>query len=209
MNENIQKFNDFLGKRFPNLKDIKHTFEECSKYGENKYLVDSKIRTINFDKLTEWYRQPKLQSADSLSFSDNFLYLIEFKSGDQTNHTKKLDKLIVGVIGKINDSDDTLSAMYSEAFKEGAFRLKQKFCLVVDSKKMGITPLVSTLANLSLINNSLGNSKEKILFEKVKPDLKAGVVMPEHYSGIEIWYSELFEEYIRVRKINSSVILSA
>ena len=127
MDENVQKFNVFLETRFPNLKDIKHTFEECSKYGENEHLVDSKIRTINFDKLTEWHRQPKIHSADSLSFSDNFLYLIEFKSGDQTNHAKKLDKLIEGVIGKINNSDDTLTAVYKEAFIESGIRLKQNF----------------------------------------------------------------------------------
>lgn len=205
MDENIQKFNDFLESRFTNLKDIKHTFEECSKYGNKEHLVDSKIRTINFDKLSEWYKQPKPQSADSLSFSDDFLYLIEFKSGDQTNHERKLDKLIVGVIGKINDSDDTLTSLYSEAFEDGVSRLKQKFCLVVDSKKMGVTPLVTTLTNLSLLNNSLSNPKEKILFEKVKPDLKAGVEKPEHYSEIELWYSELFEQYVRVKKIKSSV----
>lgn len=208
MDENIQKFNNFLEMRFPRIEDIKHTFAECSKNNQ-ECLVDSKINTINFDILTKWYKQPQPQSADSLSFSDDFLYLIEFKSGDQTNHDGKLDKLIVGVTGKINDSDETLTSMYSEAFGDGAIRLKQKFCLVVDSKKMGITPLVSTLTNLSLLNNLPSGSKEKILFEKVKPDLKAGVANPEHYAGIEIWYSELFEQYVRVRKINSSVACSA
>ena len=206
INKFISVLTSFNIKKFSNIKDIKHTFKECSKYGNKEYLVDSKIKTINFDKLSEWFIKPKPQSADSLSFSDSFLYLIEFKSGDQTIHERKLDKLIAGVIGKINDSDNTLSSLYSEAFKDGESRLKQKFCLVVDSKKMGITPLVGVLTNLSLINNSLSNPKEKILFDKVKPDLKAGVEKPEHYSEIELWYSELFDQYIRVKKIKSSVV---
>ena len=53
MDGNIQKFNDFLEARFSNIKDIKHTFKECLKYGNKEYLVDSEIRTINFDKLSE------------------------------------------------------------------------------------------------------------------------------------------------------------
>lgn len=205
MNENIQKFKDCLEIRFPNLKDIKHTFQECSKDDNHKStLVDSQVRTINFDKLTKWYRQPAPQSADSLSFSDRFLYLIEFKAGDPTSHSRKLDKLISGVIGKINGSDETLTDMYEEAFEDDT-RLEQRFCLVVDSKQMGIMPIVSTLTALSLSGNSSVSEKERIMFEKVKPDLEKGVANRAHYSGIEIWYSELFEQYLGLKKIRSSV----
>lgn len=209
MNENIQKFKDYLEIRFPNLKDIKHTFQECSKDdNHDNSLVNSQIRTINFDKLTKWYRQPAPQSADSLSFSDKFLYLIEFKAGDPTSHSRKLDKLISGAIGKINDSDETLTDMYSEAFGDDT-RLKQRFCLVVDSKQMGIMPIVSTLTTLSLSGNGSVSEKERIMFEKVKPELEQGVVNDAHYSGIEIWYSELFDKYLGLKKICSSVEICA
>ena len=205
MNENIQKFKDYLEIRFPNLKDIKHTFQECSKDdNHNNSLVDSQMRTINFDKLTKWYRQPAPQSADALSFSDEFLYLIEFKAGDPTSHSRKLDKLISGVTGKINDSDETLTDMYKEAFEDET-RLEQRFCLVVDSKQMGIMPIVSTLTSLSLTNNAATSEKERILFGKVKLELEHGIASDEHYSGIEIWYSELFEQYLRLKKIQNSV----
>lgn len=205
MNENVQKFKDFLEAKFSNLKDIKHTFQECSKDDNSKtYLVDSQMKTINFDILTKWYRQPAPQSADSLSFDDRLLYLIEFKAGDPTTHCRKLDKLISGVTGKINDSDETLTDMYREAFGDDT-RLEQRFCLVVDSKQMGIMPIVSTLTSLSLSDNGSMSEKERILFERVKPDLEKGVANDAHYSRIEIWYSELFEQYLRVRKIRSSV----
>ena len=205
MDKNIQGFNNFLNTRFPNITDIKHTFKICSKHGNNEYLVDSQMQTINFDKLTEWYEKPKPQSADSLSFSDDFLYLIEFKSGDPTTNEYKLDKLIENVVGKINDSDDTLTTMYSEAFADDTTRLKQNFCLVVDAKKIGLPVLVSTLASLSLSNNYSNDSKEKILFEKVQPDLKKGIKSPEHFSKIDIWYSTLFEQYLKAKYIRSSV----
>lgn len=209
MNENIQKFKEYLEIRFPNLKDIKHTFQECSKDdNHNNSLVDSQMRTINFDKLTKWYRQPAPQSADSLSFSDKFLYLIEFKAGDPTSHSRKLDKLISGAIGKINDSDETLTDMYSEAFGDDT-RLEQRFCLVIDSKQMGIMPIISTLANLSLSGNHFVTEKERIMFEKVKPEIEQGVVNGAHYSGIEIWYSELFDKYLGLRKIVNSVEICA
>ena len=207
MDSNIQKFKDFLEVRFPNLKNIKHSFEFCSKYGDNKYLVNSQMKTINFDKLTEWYTEStqKPQSADSLSFNDKYVYLIEFKSGDPTTHNNKLEKLIDDVIGKINDSDATLSNLYLEAFGNESDRLKENFCLVVDSKQMGITPLTTTLTSLSLKHNSFSSEKDRIIFEKIYPDLKLGVQEAEHYSKIEIWYSELFDQYLQVKRIESSV----
>lgn len=205
MNENVSLFRNFLKVRFPNLETIKHTFGECSKDDSNgRCLVDSQIKTINFDVLTKWYRQPKPQSADSLSFSDKSLYLIEFKTGDPTTHFRKLDKLIDGVIGKINGSDLVLTEMYQEAFGDST-RLEQKFCLVVDSKQMGIMPIVSTLTSLALQDNPSMSEKERILFEKVKSDVEEGIVCDGHYLGIEIWYSELFEQYLRLKGIHNSV----
>lgn len=204
MDENIKIFKEYLEARFSNLKDIKHSFKQCSKNNGN-YLVSSEVNTINFDKLTEWYKQqPVPHSADSLSFSDNYLYLIEFKSGDPTIVERKLEKLIYNVIDKINDSDNTLTCMYNEAFEKQPTRLNQRFCLVVDSKKLGISPLVSVLAELSLNNNNNKTEKEKILFERVRPDLKDGVQNPEHYNDVEICYSELFDKYLTLKAIHSS-----
>lgn len=206
MDTNIQTFNSFLKTKYPNLDDIKHTFERCSKYGKDTCLVNSQIYTINFDKLTKWYCGDNCpQSADSLSFSDEYLYLIEFKSGDQIKSQTKIDSLIKNVLGKINDSDETLSSMFNEAYGNKKTRIKQNFCLVVDSKQMMVTPLTLTLASLSKINNVHTDPKEKILFEKVYPNLKEGIKDPEHYSKIEIWYSEIFDSYLRTKKIKSSV----
>lgn len=205
MNEHVKLFREFLEVRFPHIETIKHTFKECSKDDSNgRCLVNSQIKTINFDILTKWYRQPKPQSADSLSFSEKGLYLIEFKTGDPTTHSRKLDKLIDGVIGKINGSDAVLTEMYQEAFGDNT-RLEQRFCLVVDSKQMGIMPIVSTLTSLALQDNPSMSEKVRILFEKVKTDVEEGVVNDGHYSGIEIWYSELFEQYLRLRGIHQAV----
>lgn len=204
MEEKIEEFCQYLETNFPNLDTIKHTFEQCSKYGDNKYLVNCHINTINFDKLTEWYLIPKPQSADSLSFSKKYVYLIEFKSGDPTRHERKLEKLIADVIGKINDSDKTLTQMYEKSFGNVADRLKQRFSLVVDSKIMGITAITSTLATLSLTENPSINYKEKIAFEKILPELKQGVKEKDHYDRIDIWYSEFFEDYISNYNIRSS-----
>lgn len=203
MDNNIQKFQEFLSKKFPCLDDIKHSFKFCSKYGEGKYLVSSEDKTINFDKLTEWAVAPKPQSADSLSFSDKYLFLIEFKSGDPTSHERKIEKLIENVKGKIDDSDSTLTTMYQEAFCKETERLKQRFCLVVDSKQMGITSLATVLTGLSRLNNDQMSPREKTLFERIYPDLKSGIKEPEHYDKLEIWYSELFDRYLSIYSIKN------
>lgn len=201
--DNIKKFQEYLSVKFPDLADIKHSFKLCSKYAENKYLVENESKTINFDKLTEWLFEPKPQSADSLSFNEECTFLIEFKSGDLTSHERKIEKLIENVTGKINDSDTTLSTLYQEAFAEENTRLKQRFCLIVDSKQMGITPITTVLTGLSKLNNEQMNPKERTLIEKIYPDLKAGINEPEHYDKIEIWYSELFEKYLNVYRIKN------
>ena len=203
MDEKIVCFQTFLEKRFERLIDIKHSYKECSKYGSGEHLVNSEKRTINFDKLTEWYAPPgeKPCSADSMSFSDDCLYLIEFKSGDLTKSERKLEGLISNVADKINDSDSTLTSLYEETFEDKKNRLEQKFCLVVDSKQLGIVPLTAVLVSLSTARNV----KEKVLLEKVRPNLKEAIANPDHYSDVEIWYSEIFDQYINTKNIRSSV----
>lgn len=202
MDAKIEIFIQHLFDSHSNLKDIIKSFEWCSRYNGGKdYLVNDQTLTIDFDKLTEWIRSEHAQSADSLSFNDGYLVLIEFKSGDPTTHERKLQKLISNVIGKINDSDDTLTLLYSQCFPGTNDRLKQKFFLVVDSKKMGIEPLLSALVGLSLMDNK--NAKERAILERIKPDLKSGVNHPDHYEIVDVWYSELFSTYIRLHKIGN------
>lgn len=198
MDAKIEILIQHLFDNHTNLKDIIKTFEWCSRH-ENGNLVDNKTLTLDFDKFTEWVRNGDVKSADSLSFNDGYAVLIEFKSGDPTTHERKLQKLIENVAGKINDSDDTLSLLYSQSFPGTADRLKQKFFLVVDSKKMGVTPLITTLVGLSLKANN--NTKERVILEQVMPNLKSGIQHPEHYATVDVWYSELFSTYIRIHQI--------
>lgn len=202
MDAKTEIFIQHLFDSYSNLKDIIKSFEWCSRYNDGKdNLVNDQTLAIDFDKFTRWIRAGHAQSADSLSFTDRSLVLIEFKSGDPTTHERKLQQLIGNVIGKINDSDDTLTLLYRQCFPGTNDRLKQKFFLVVDSKKMGIEPLLSTLVGLSLIDNK--NAKEKAFLERIKPDLKSGINHPDHYETVDVWYSELFSTYIRLHKIGN------
>lgn len=199
----IEIFIQHLCANHANLKDIVKTFEWCSRH-ENSNLVNDQTLTLDFDKFTEWVRNGDVKSADSLSFNNGYAVLIEFKSGDPTTHDRKLQKLIENVSGKINDSDDTLTLLYSQSFPGTTDRLKQKFFLVVDSKKMGVTPLVSTLVGLSLKANN--NTKERVILEQVMPNLKSGIEHPEHYATVDVWYSELFSTYVRIHQITDFLI---
>ncbi len=205
----MERFKAFLSNKYQNLKDINISFKKCSKYNNDNYLVDCEMKTISFDKLTEWYfkhqRIPK--SADAMSFSnDNSICFIEFKSGDQTRPERKLQKLISGVAGKINDSDSTISSMYAEAFNNSEDRLNQKFYLVVDSKAMGINKFTYTLSKLSMKNNSSLKENEKIMYEKVMGNLKEETDFPDHFSKIDVWDSQLFEKYLELEGITDFVI---
>lgn len=199
MEPKIEKFVTYLYDAYPRLQDIVKSFQLCSSYNKGKaYLVTNPTKAINFDKLTEWVYGAKnapCKSADSLTFNDTSLFLIEFKSGDQTTHERKLEKLIEGVTGKINDSDDTISKLYAQQSVGDESRLPQRFYLVVDSKKMGINPIITTLTSLSLIGNS--NEKERVIWERIKPDLKKGIKEPNHYIDVDVWYSDIFSDYIQ------------
>lgn len=209
MEEKIESFIKYLFATYPQLSTIIKTFEECSKYGEGKtksYLVSDKTYTINFDKLKPWVygaNGATCKSADSLSFSGSFVYLIEFKSGDPTTHPSKIRKLIEGVSGKINDSDEILSILYSRSGLSDKERISQRFFLVVDSKKMEIEPALKTLVGLSLKDNK--NKKQVELLDNIMPSLKENVTNPEHFDNIDVWYSEIFSTYLNAYNIRDIV----
>ena len=187
------------------LNTIFHTFEMCSKdKSHDRSLVNSNITCINFDKLNEWIHGYNLpQSADSMTFSDRYVYFIEFKAGDQVGHEKKRDKLIRGVIGKINDSDDTLhSCICSRIEGFNADNIKTRFYLVVDTKEMGIFPLAAALASLSEGPSTVADPHMAQLIQYVLPNLKAEVDHPEHFDDINIWYSDLFDRYLLTHHIH-------
>ena len=197
----VESFKTYLKKLFPNINDIVWSFESCSKDKANqRFLVDNQTKCINFDKLCNWMYSSgsAKQSADSLAFNDKKAFLIEFKAGDQTKGQYKYKKLISGVAGKISDSDCTLKILYSKAFKGTPVNsLTQEFCLVVDSVSMGIDALGLELAQLSVKNNTDPNDT----IVNIIPDLMAYVTTPNHYSKIEIWYSEIFSTYVSVNGI--------
>ena len=55
MNDNVKKFREYLLAKYPYLKTIRKSFEDCSKYGDKKQyrLVSNKTQCIDFDKLSE------------------------------------------------------------------------------------------------------------------------------------------------------------
>ena len=110
------------------------SFKECSYDSTNdRYLVDSSVTTINFDKLTKRLgHKEDRKSADALSLTDSRVFLIEFKAGNQVNHENKGSKLISGVSGKINGSDETLrNDVFAKCFQEESDYPKLSFLSAV------------------------------------------------------------------------------
>lgn len=193
----LKYFCDLFGSK--RMCDTYRTFEHCSKDSANqRYLVNSQVKTISFDLLTKWLYGPNSpQSADSLSITKRFFYLIEFKAGNQVGIEAKRDKLIQGVSGKINDSERTLyDVVFPNVVGFCEDNIKLRFVLVVDTKEMGISALVTTLAQLSLGQSNLNDPGLRELFNKVLPDLKANVNNPDRFDKIDIWFSELFDDYL-------------
>ena len=178
------------------------SFHNCSyDITNDRFLVESNVHTINFDKLTQSIRgRPLIQSADALSLTDDYVYLIEFKSGDQTNHENKLKRLIDGVSGKINQSEETLdSFVFPKVYNNPTDYFPLRFFLVVDSVEMGIDTSISILAELSLTETTPENIKA--LFNSVLPDLKSGIKNPERFDTVDVWYSELFDKFLALHNI--------
>ena len=207
MTSRKQKIINYLRPTILQKPSLVQSFQKCSwDNRNNRFLVDSTVETINFDQLTLRLRgRPQKKSADSLSLSDDYVYLIEFKSGDQTNHENKLNRLISGVKDKINKSDETIySYIFSEVYSTEDDYLKLRFFLVVDSKEMGIDTASSILVGLSLGETT--TEGERVLFEQVLPDLKSGITNPTRFDEVDVWYSELFDKYLDLYNITDMVV---
>ena len=207
MTSREQKIINYLRPTILQNPSLLQSFQKCSwDERNNRFLVDNTVKTINFDQLTLRLRgRPQKKSADSLSLSDDFVYLIEFKSGDQTNHENKLSKLISGVKDKINKSDETIySYIFPEVYSTEDDYLKLRFFLVVDSKEMGIDTAASILVGLSLGETT--TERERVLFEQVLPDLKSGITNPTRFDEVDVWYSELFDQYLDLYHITDMVV---
>lgn len=176
-------------------------FSSCSRNTQNqKALVTSTVKAINFDLLTDWlyrYKGDKPKSADTLTFTPNNIFLIEFKSGDQVEKELNRNKLIKGVTGKINGSDYTLCTdIISKVDGLDEKAVKFRFYLVVDAEAMGINILLQELVFRSKGSLPTGNERIDALVSEVLPNMKEGVYNPDHFKEIDIWFSELFDKYL-------------
>lgn len=194
MGQQIQKITKQLYDEDRTILDIVKTYKDCSKDDTNdRYLVNSQIKAIDFDKLTSRKVTGK-KSADSLNFANEYSYLIEFKTGDQVTNESKREKLILGVLGKINDSGNTLfTCIYPSSLDEIDYP-KIRFYLVVDSKTMGIDAYAIELAKLS---NGAMDPHLRLLYDKVLPNLISNTNNPERFDKIDIWYSDYFDSYLK------------
>ncbi len=207
MTSKEQKIIDNLRPTILQNPSLIQTFQKCSWDDYNhRFLVNSVVNTINFDKLTlRVCGRPPKKSADSLSLVNDYVYLIEFKSGDQTNHENKLRRLIEGVKDKINKSEETIySNIFPKIFSDVSEYLKLRFFLVVDSKEMGIDTATSILIGLSLGETTVPS--QRVLLEQVLPDLKSGITNPTRFDEVDVWYSELFDQYLELYHITDMVI---
>ena len=204
MSAETKKVFDFLCSTYNGISRFRRvfkSFKDCSYDNTNsRYVVESSVKAINFDKVTrKFYRSEGRfpRSADALTFSGNCIYFIEFKAGDQVAGRYNTQHLIEGVIDKINGSERT---MYEKVFSNvpnlNANFVKLRFYLVVDAEAMGIDALVRTQAELSLGTTTEQDDSLRILLTQVLPDLKAGTQNPELYDDVNIWYSDVFDEYL-------------
>ncbi len=186
------------------LSDVYKTFQKCSEDGNSgRFLVNSQIEAINFDKLTEWLysttpNTPK--SADTLTFCKDWIYLIEFKSGNYEKGNTR-ERIIKSVQEKIIDSEKTILGRivsHIEQIEEESVRLK--FIAVVSTLDAGIEPNVSILARLSSGATNLSKAQLELIagIKKSEEDIKK-----EHskYDIIDVWYSELFDLYLQMEGI--------
>lgn len=202
MTVETKKVFDFLCGAFNGLsrfRTVYKSFKDCSRdSANNRYVVNSKVKAINFDKVTrKLYSKNYPRSADALAFSGNDVFLIEFKAGDQVVGIYNTQHLTSALIDKINGSEQTLySKVFSIINNLDVNILKLRFYVVVDVEAMGITALVRTQAELASGEVTEQDEKLRVLLARVLPDMKAGTQNPDHYEEIGIWYSDVFDQYL-------------
>jgi len=211
-----QKVFDWLWGSYKEMPDSKksalcsifQSFKDCSWYTDEKsgvkcYLVQSSIKAINFDILTEWLCQGvTTMSADSMAFTQSYIYLIEFKSGNQVKGNLTAQDLKANITGKINSSDDTIFNKILPNVKYlNRDNVKLRFCLVVDIVAMGIKPQANLWAQLSVGKNKKQNQYINTLKNKIMPNLQKGIRNKSHFDKTEIWYSEVFDKHLEAHEI--------
>lgn len=218
MHTDNNKILNYLYKNFArtdNCSDFPSLFQpfsSCSRNTQNqKEMVTSTVKAINFDLLTNWlykYKGDKPKSADALTFTLNDIFLIEFKSGDQVEKELNRNKLIKGATGKINGSDYTLCTdIISKVDEVDKNAVKFRFYLVVDAEAMGINILLQELVFRSKGSLPTGDEKIDALVNEVLPNMKEGICNPAHFKEIDIWFSELFDKYLNSYGIKDITVM--
>ena len=186
-----------LKAMFPNFRDCIETYKKCSiNTTGNKYLVQSEISAINFDRLTKWLFKGDLpKSADTLNFeSDGRPCFIEFKDSNFVNKGDTRKALIKSAIGKMNDSDTTLRKKILNGSKEECEQCD--FFLVVSVRDMNEESIAIILAELSDFD------QEDSIYEAIRKgllvDLKEGLDTPGHFKEVDLWYAEEFDKHLDV-----------
>lgn len=207
-NPQIDKIINFLISEYPNsYKDLIKSYKDLSKDDSNKRnLVSSEMTGIWFDRLGKWlYKRDNKhgevpKSADSLTFSENRIILIEFKTGDQESNGYKRRDLLENVSGKIIGSEEIINTcIFKKRPDIKQEELELNFFLVIDANAMGVTPLGEALINLSVGAEQL--KEERVV--RMLTDLFGHFHVEEHprYKKIDIWYSTSFEYFLKVENI--------
>lgn len=186
------------------------TFKECSKDNQphyKRYLVESCVKCLNFDELvSQLYSGGNFpKSVDSLTEANGYLYLIEFKTGDQVTKYFSREKLIKNVSGKLNDSDQIIYDHFLNPINDSEFiNDKLRFYLVVDSETNGAhTNVMATeLAKLSF-PKGMGTSVQSEKLQEILVNLKKYANNPKHFNDIDIWLSSYFDSYLELHGITS------
>lgn len=205
MADNREKILACLDSAFPHqLKDILQTFERCSCDDANgRNLVNNQTKAINFDKLTKWLDLGQgVKSADAMTLATNFVYFIEFKSGNQTEPEPKKEKLIRNVTGKIDDSANTLySSIYPMTDIPEGEHWKIRFYLVVEPQYVDAVEMLNAVQ----LGLSTAETQEKYK-NTVLPRLSSSATYPEYFDNIDVWYSNLFDLYLKKHRIEDIVL---
>lgn len=169
---------------------LHYTFER------HNYMIDE-VWTFNTAN-----QNVKPQSADSLSFVGNDIFLIEFKAGDQVKLEWNKRRLIKQVTGKIDGSWITFcNKILPSVSNLDISAVRMRFYLVVDAEAMGIGAQILTLLRyLKGVTfrdiTPTGNAKIDTIIEEVLSSLNESTVIINSYKEVDIWFSEVFDMHL-------------